>query len=132
MGLGSGMGTYVAVKELGFPLNDEYEALHDKAKSANSKISKLNDTQDSLHKLGIEDSDATIAHKIDYYRTVATEAEAHYPHNYNPHIEGVVSGGSAIAVAGIVMYGLYTRVSRRAKRANLKIDSADKSAQVEN
>ncbi len=119
----SGIAVYNGVKKLGFPSSSVYESAHNQVKSANTAIADLEKNQDQLDKLGVNGVDTQISSRIEHFQASAAEAKTHYPDDYNPHVEGFISGGSAIAVAGIVMYGMYTRISRGANNAKAKLST---------
>lgn len=123
-GVGTALGTYVAVKELGFPANDQYEAVLSQIDQAEASAAELESASETYAEYGLQANATEAQDAADQYTAEAAEAKDNLPDNYSPHIEGFVSGTSALVLGVIVGVGLARRIRSTARRARSKTNGA--------
>lgn len=124
-GFGAGYGVHSLVKEVGFPSNDQYESATSEVDVAKSQIDELEQVQTSLTQNDIEGGRAEVDSKIEDLQTEILVSESKIPSDYNPHLEGLVSGGSALIVGIFTTVAIFKGISARARKAREKVNQTD-------
>lgn len=127
LGAAAGIATYHGVKELGFPNNDQYEAVTTEIKDAEESAASIYGTVDALEAEGFDEAAAAATARGDEYTAVAEQKTTELPANYSPSVEGAVSGLSAWGVGLIVCFGIARGLSKKARQ----IRTRDQTTQLD-
>lgn len=125
LGVGTGFVTYHGIKEIGFPGNDQYEAVTSQINEAEQNAVALYDAEDALISEGFDEAAAEANAKADEYLVTAEELQDDLPFGYNPSVEGAVSVTAALAVAAIVSVGLARKIGKKAHAIRTRSQEAE-------
>jgi hypothetical protein len=113
-GVGAGVGAYNGVKELVFPLNDQYENMQAQIREAQLKTDSLSIAADALVEEDAAEASLEAQDLALQYAELVEQKKDALPDGYNPHIEGAFSVASAFVTFALVGVGFVRYVTRKA------------------
>jgi hypothetical protein len=120
VGIGASRITYNAVKEFVFPENDEYEDVSSEISAAQTKADNLTNASNVLAAEGKEVLAFDARESARQYEALVADKEAFLPTEYNPKVEGLISGGSAVIIGSLAAYGFFRFITDRTRELRTK------------
>ena len=112
----AGFAAQKAIEVYGFPSSDEWHHVRSEFKHLEAEQHRLKDIAGDLRAVDMSTQAEQVDSKADTYTVLISSKKNELPRDYNPHVEGLLSGSGFFLALALTATSIAVPIARRARK----------------